>query len=286
MKEAVFAVLFLSWLVVIVLWLVALVAPNFKLFNKLKPRFAGRKGLTKVFAPLFVGLFIAMVLVVPPVATELKALNLEADQEVISEQYLVEGEISGDLISLKINNVEIGPSNKKFSKALDLQPGNNKVSIVLIGKDSQENEVEIYNKTHNIFFDYEGMLYAQDLEKDKRAEDELQRKLSKVPLYEIVRKADINSGFSAIVYIDGDMEDYLISNVVKDIDSKNQTTKNMSLLLFSKNEKNEVEAILEKTSPGDLVKYIRANFEKKDSAKQLFWFPQGAEGEKLALEVS
>jgi predicted adenine nucleotide alpha hydrolase (AANH) superfamily ATPase len=101
-----------------------------------------------------------------------------------------------------------------------------------------------------------------------------------------VRKADINNGFSAIVYIDGDMEDYLISNVVKDIDGKNQSTKNMSLLLFSKNEKNEVEAILEKTSPSDLVKYIRANFEKKDSAKQLFWFPQGAEGEKLALEVS
>lgn len=286
MKETLFGILIILWLLVGLVWFIALVKPHTKLFKSFKPRFVGRKGLSKLFAPLFVAVFVLMAFVAPPVTTELKAFNLEADQDVITEQYTIEGEISGDFVKFEINDEAVTLDDKKFNKALDLKPGNNEVKVLLIGKDSEENEIEIHNSTHNIFFDYEGMLYAQELEKDRQTEAELQSKLAKVPQYETVRKADIDNGFSAIVYVEGDMEDYLLSNVVKNLSSKNQDVKNISILLFNKSDKSEVEAILEKSSPEEIIKYIRANYEKRDSDKQLFWFPEGAEGEKLALEIS
>jgi hypothetical protein len=285
MKEAIFGILIILWLAVSILWAVALMKPRLNIFNKLKPRFKGRKGLSKFFAPLFVGTFILLAVFAPPIEAELKSINLEADQEVIAEQFTIEGEVAGDFVTFKINDESITSENNKFTKTLDLQPGNNEVRILLTRADEEGNEVDVYNKSHNVYFDYEGMLYAQELEKDKRAEEELKRKLAEVPQYETVRKTDIDNGFSAIVYVEGDMEDYQISNVVKDLRNKHPDSRNISALLFSKSNKSNVEAILENSSPAELVTYIRANYEKREDKQQLFWFPKGAEGEKLALEI-
>ena len=285
MKETLFGVFIIVWLAIIILWVIALIKPKLKLFNKLSPRFSGRKGLSKLFAPLFVVSFIFLAIFSPPLAVELKSLNLEVDQEVITEQFTVEGEVAGTFKIFSINNEEISLDKGKFSKTLDLEPGDNEVKVLLTYIDEEDNEVEAYNKTHNIYFDYEGMLYARELEKDKKAEEELKRKLAEVPRYETVRKTDIDSGFSAIIYVEGDMEDYQISNVAKDIESNNSDSKNISALIFSKAQKAEVEAVLENSTPAELIAYIRANYEKRDNNKQLFWFPKGAEGEKLALEI-
>jgi len=281
----IFGTLLVCWLAVLFLWVVALIKPKHKLFNKLKPRFNGRSGLSKLFLALFIGFFILIAFVAPPIEAELKNLNLEADQEVITEQYTVEGEITGNNVKLMINDEDINLDDKTFAKTLDLQPGDNEIKVLLTGRDVEGNEVEVYNQSHNIYFDYEGMLYSLELEKDKQAEEELQRKLAEVPQYEVVRKSDIENGFSAIVYVEGDMQDYQLSNVAKDLDDNNWDIQNISTLIFSKKDKSEVEAVLEESEPAELLKYVRANFEKRDTHKQLFWFPDGTDGEKLALEV-
>lgn len=129
------------------------------------------------------------------------------------------------------------------------------------------------------------MLYARSLEEEKRAEEELKRKLAAVPKYQIVRKSDIGDGFSAIVYIDGELEDYLVSNAVKSIKEKNAKHKNLTLLVLNNADKEKAEAILEGSDLTAILPYVRANYEKRDSQEDLFWFPEGAEGKKLALEI-
>ncbi len=285
MKETLFGIFIIVWLAIIVLWVIALIKPKAKVFNTLQSRFNGRKGLSKLFAPLFIISFIFLAVFSPPLAVELKGLNLEADQEVITEQFTIEGEVSGSFKTFLVNNEAITLEKGRFSKTLNLKPGDNKVKILLTYVDEEDKEVEAFNKTHNIYFDYEGMLYARELEKDKQAEDELKRKLAEIPRYETVRKTDIENGFSAIIYVEGNMEDYQITNIAKDIENNNSDTKNISVLMFSKTQKTEVEAVLENSTPSELITYIRANYEKRDSNKQLFWFPKGAEDEKLALEI-
>ena len=285
MKEAIFGVITLLWLMITIFWALALIKPKLKIFSKLKPRFSGRKGLSKLFAPVFLVSFVLLAVFAPPIATELKSINLEKDQDVITEQFTIEGEVAGSYTDFKINDEATKIDNSKFSKTIVLEPGDNKVNVILVAKDEDKIDIEVYNETHNIYFDYEGMLYAQELEKDKKAEQELKRKLAEIPQYEVVRKTDIDSGFSAILYIEGDMEDYQVSNVAKDLESKNSDTQNISALFFSKADKNQVEAVLENTNPAELTTYIRGNYEKRQDNKQLFWFPKGAEGEKLALEV-
>jgi len=285
MKDALFGILFIVWLVVIVLWIIALIQPKAKIFNRLQSRFSGRRGLSIVFAPLFVLLFIILAFLASPLEVKLLSINLEADTEVTSEQFTIEGEVAGTYKTFVVNDEAVSIEKGKFSKTLNLEPGDNKIKILLTYVDDKDNEVEVFNKTHNIYFDYEGMLYARELEKDKLAEEKVKRKLAEVPRYETVRKSDITDGFSAIVYVEGDMEDYQISNVAKDIEKNNSNAKNISALMFSKSQNTEVEAVLENSTPAELITYIRANYEKRDSNKQLFWFPKGAEGEKLALEI-
>lgn len=60
---------------------------------------------------------------------------------------------------------------------------------------------------------------------------------------------------------------------------------NITFLLFNKKDKQAVEAIFEDSDLTKLLPYVRANYEKKDSTEELFWFPEGAEGKKLALET-
>lgn len=285
MKEVLFGIFVVIWLLTGLLWVISLVRPKLKIFDKLPSKFRGRKGLSKVFGGSFVGAFIGLIVFAPPLAVELKSLNLEPDQEVITSKYKVEGEVVGDYTAFTINGEDVELEGNKFSRTLDLEPGDNEVKVLLKGVDDSGEEAEVYSSSHNIYFDYEGMLYAQELEKDKQAEEELKRRLAKVPQFEVVRKSAIANGFSAIVYVEGDMEDYQLSNVAKELDKNNSDFENISALFFSEKDKSKVEGILEESEPSDLLMHVRANFEKRGDKKQLFWFPNGTEGEKLALEV-
>lgn len=267
------------------IWFLALINPRLSVFSKVKSKNQNRKGLSKIFGVVVLVMFIGVGITAPPVKPELKNLNIKPDEEVVTETYSVEGEVKGSYQSLKINDQDIGLSKGKFSKIIELKPGDNDIKVVLVGKDENELDVEVYNQTHKVFFDYEGMLYAKELEEDKKAEEELQAKLSEVPKYEMVRKSDVDDGFSAIVYIENGMEDYLITNVVKEIKNNNGNQKNLSILLFNKSDKDKAETILEGSSPADLLSHIRANYEKRGSHEDLFWFPEGAGGRKLALEI-
>lgn len=268
-----------------ILWIIALIVPNSKIFKKFPSRFKGRKGLSKILLSISVVAFIGAMIASPPITAELKSINLEPDQEVITEQYEIKGELTGSYASFKINGENIDLENENFSKVIELEPGDNSIEVVVTAEDEEQQEVEIHNKSYNVYFDYEGMLYAQELKKDKQAEKELQRKLAKVPKYEAVRKEDIENGFSSIIYIEGDLEDYLISNVIKDLKAKNPDISTISALIFSKSDKKKVESVLETTDIGDIIPYVRGNYEKRPDKEQLFWFPDGANGTKLALEL-
>lgn len=286
MRDILFLLFILGWFITGIVWVVALFVPSASLFKIFGNRFQGRGGLTKLLLPLSLVLFVGALIVAPPTATELKYLNLQNNQEVISEVYTIEGEVSGSYVALKINDENIEIKGSKFSKEVDLEPGENEFKLLLVGKDKEGNETEILNETYGIYFDYEGMLYARELEEEKRQEEELQRKLAKVPSYEIVRKSDIGSGFSAIIYVSGDLEDYLLSNAVKEIKAKNAHHENLTLLVISKSDKEGAEAALEGADLTTVLPYVRANYEKREGREELFWFPEGAEGKKLALEIA
>lgn len=284
MKDALFAPLFIIATLAFILWVVAMVKPKSKIVTKILPKAKNRRGYSKVLLPvMFITLLIAGV-VAPPIDPEVANLNLNKDQEVITETFTLEGEIKGDYEALTINGEALEVSGTKFKKELPLKPGNNSVEVRAI-KIEEDEVKEFFKETYNIYFDYEGMLYAEELKKDQQAEEELKRKLAQVPQYEMVRKDNTDEGFTVIVYMEGDLEDYLISNVIKDIKNSNSDIHSISLLLFDKASKNKVEAVLESTDIAGLLPYVRANYEKHDTREQLFWFPKGTEGAKLALEV-
>lgn len=109
---------------------------------------------------------------------------------------------------------------------------------------------------------------------------------SLVPEYEVVRENDESGVYTAVIY-STDTSDYLIPNIIADIKSKKQKDK-MSLMVFPSVDKSEVEDAFEKdddTSLSIIGNKIRAEY-KKDTSEELYYYPEGINGEKLRLEVS
>lgn len=207
------------------------------------------------------------------------------DTEFETTEYSVKVEgTSSKLDTLKINNEEIKDKNK-FSKEIELKNGNNEIKV-----EGFKNNNVIASKTFKIYFDYDARVYL-DKEKQFKSEEEKQKQeLERVPSYEVARKENINNGFSAVIYVDEkDLKDYQVVNVIKDFRSKNKGTENISILVFNKNDKGEVEGAFESTDPSALNiinNKTRADYEKSKDKEQLYWFPNGLSGEKLALEIN
>lgn len=274
---------FLFSVVVFFLLIGSVIKPDAKLYLRLLRKPLRRRQLIKRLGLVFLGSFILFVIFAPPVNPEITRLNIQKDQDVLTETYIIEGEFKGDLATFKINDEDAVINGSKFTKEVMLNPGNNIVKVVATAvKDNVTKEIK--NETYNIYFDYEGMLYAEQLIKDQQAAEELRKKLEHVPQYETVRKEGVSDGFSAIIYMEGEPEDYLVTNVIKDFKSKNKD-KNIALLLFKKSDKEMVEQILESENANGIVPYVRANYEKREVQEQLFLFPAGLEGTKLAVEV-
>lgn len=285
MKDLVFALAVLASISVFLLWIFSLVWPSASVFKFLGEKIKGRKKLSATLLPASVILFIIAGFFASTPIAKLDDVSLKSNQEVMVDTYTITGKASGIHANLRINNEEVELVEGEFSKTVNLKPGDNNLEVLLMDNSDKGNSVEVYKQSNNIYFDYEGMLYAKEQRLDEKLARELDAKVSKIPEYEIVRKLDIEKGISGVIYADGESEDYLMANVVKDARSKNEQYSNLTFLVFNKADKEAVEAVFEDSNPAKLLPYVRANYEKKDTHEELFWFPEGAEGKKMALEI-
>lgn len=244
------------------------------------------KKLVKRLAIGIVGFFILILFLafIIPTPTELELSSFKDGDETIEELFGVSGEYSG-LERITVNGEEANLDGDTFSKKIKLETGDNLIKI----EGYKEGAVEI-TKEAKVYFDLEGMLYKVKEEALKREEEERLKVLNRTPEYEVVRKETIDNGFSAIVYVKAeDVKDYLISNAAKDIKEKENSPQRISLLFFSKNDKSSVEAAFEstdnKTALNTVSSKIKADYEKTSEGEELFYFPSGLVGQKLALEI-
>lgn len=260
----------------LVLLLTGLVNPSlFSPFSK-KAR-PSRLKLAAVFGTLvIISLFGAGMTATPALAS----INLSEQQDVLSEKYTIEGTYTGSPSSISINGENLELEGSAFRKDVLLNEGNNQITVVMKKEDQT-----LHSETYDIYYDYEGSLYAEILKKEQREAEELKKTLARVPAYEIVRKENMPDGFSAIVYLDSDPEGYLVTNAIKHIKYYHTDTKAISLLVFQKSDKPAVEKILDSTDVSELSAKIRADYEKRPDKEELFLFPSGLESTKLALEV-
>lgn len=247
-----------------------------KLFKRLFGKKTNRKSIALTFGSAFVISFIALGIVIDP---SISSLSIKDNQETLSEDLLIEGQVLGTSGGVRLDDKSLELKDQKFSKQVKLKPGENKF-VLSVYKDGEK----VSAKTYRVFYDYEGKLFADQ----KKAEDDaLNKKLATIPTYELVRKEKTKSGYSAVIYAEGELEDYLVANLIKDVKKKDSADA-ISLLVFSISDKGAVEASLESDKPEALATVsskTKANYEKTKDSEELFYFPAGLEGEKLALEV-
>ncbi len=242
-----------------------------------------RKNIALASFGILIGSMVSLGMVAdPPPAPEvaLASINITENHVTDSENFEIQGVVEGDPSKIEINDKQVEPFGSSFSSSASLVPGDNKISLEV----HDSNGVKV-KKNYSIFYDYEGKIYSELNKKEASDKDALNKKLATVPKYEIVRKESIDKGFSAIVYLEGETEDYLVSNTVKHIKYYHKSSQNISLLIFKKSDKIEVEKILESTDMTALSGLVRANYEKRIDKQDLYLFPTGLEGNKLALEV-
>lgn len=269
------AFLLITFLLSAILASVGVVRPSvFGRFYRRTGKGPGRKKLGLLFGSIALVSLISFGVTLNP---SLKSINLSEGQETLEERYLLKGEYIGSPTNITVNEEKVELRSGTFERQLILQPGANKV-VVALTKDDKELE----RKEYNIYYDYEGMLQAEEQRKE---DEEIAKQASRVPEYEVTRKDGITHGFSAVVYIDEKAQDFLVANTVKDIKEKNSDTQTISLLIFEKADKSEVEKIFESTELAGIPNMVRANYEKRNDKEELFYFPTGLEGEKLALEL-
>lgn len=247
-----------------------------KLFKRFFGKRTNRKTIALIFGGAFVVSFIALGAVVDP---SISSLSIKDNQETLREDLLIEGKIAGLSNDVRLDDKSLELKDQKFSKQVKLKPGENKF-VLSVYKDGEK----VSAKTYKVFYDYEGKLFA---DQKKAEEDALNKKLATVPVYELARKEKTKSGYSAVIYVEGDIEDYLVANLVKDV-KKKDSAEAISLLVFSASDKTDIEASLESDNPEALAAVsskAKANYEKTKDSEELFYFPAGLEGEKLALEV-
>jgi len=242
------------------------------------------KKILKIAGIGFLGLIILLVVIgtLFPVSPEVQIASFKDKDEVTTELLDVSGKYKGspDKILVNRQEAEKKSSDSTYKKVITLKPGENLVTVEAYSKGKV-----VYKTEGLIVYDLEGKYY---LEKEQAYNQEQ----NKVPEYEIVRKEDIEGGFSAIVYgdfMDGDaMQEYLIANLVKDVKGKNGNTTVISLLIFPKETKATVEGLLEKTDTASLTalsKQVKAEYSKTSEGEDLFIYPSGLEGDKLAVAL-
>lgn len=175
MKEALSVILILAWLLTGALWILSLIAPKTRIFKLFSERFQGRKRLTKLLLPISLAFMATGAILAPTPTAKLSYINLSKDEETISEKYAIKGKVSGQNFTLKINNNELKINDNEFSKDIVLEPGDNKISVMLTAKTDKGAYVEAYNKSYNVYFDYEGMIYAKEKANDERLASEIKQ---------------------------------------------------------------------------------------------------------------
>jgi hypothetical protein len=251
------------------------------------------KGLKKV---LFIGcgvllaLFVIIILVgiFVPEKPSVQIKSIKNGADTTDENLELKGKFAV-VNSVKVNNEDasINQGRREFTKLIKLIPGENVVKVEGF-KDGQSQAVQEIK----INFDLEGRLYQEKLEAERKADEEELKERAKTPIYEVVRKENNDNGFSAVIYIDeGELKDYYVCNTIKDFRNKdeNKKVKTISLLIFAKKDKSDVESSFEKNSDKTALQTIsdkgRGDYEKNDKDESLFYFPNGFQNEKLALEV-
>lgn len=278
--EALSTISFLLSGVVLVFIVIALIKPHSKVFTKLFRKPVGRKKIYKVLGPIYLALFVVFVVFAPPTATGINKINLENKQDVLNEKYTIEGKVEGSPRQVRINDEELELKGSEFKKEVSLKPGDNEFTITTLKEGVAGSE-----DTYMIYYDYEGSIYEELAKKDKQAAEELANQLNTIPVYEVVRKENIPDGIAVIIYMEGNAEEYLVTNLVKNFRFYNQDKKVISALVIQKSDKVAAEGILESTDPTGLTNLIKANYEKRPDREQLFYFPTGLKGNKLALEI-
>ena len=227
----------------------------------------------------FLILFIFIFTIAFPLKVELEITNIKNNQEVTDSFIQVLGKYTGSPDKITVNGevAEKKSSTNEFRKILELKPGDNKITVEAYSRNKP-----IYKTESVVYFDFEGKLY---LEKEKE--------FSIVPNYELVRKEDIENGFTAIIYGDitqnGQIVDDSLIKIVQDIKGKNANSGNISLLIFSQSDKQSVEETLEKEGNEEGLKLVsskvKANYEKTSDSNELYLYPSGLDGNKIALET-
>lgn len=225
------------------------------------------------------GVFILLIIAIGVFYNPDKSLTLSSPkdgEELAVDHVLVEGKYTGSGGQILVNGEEANKDTGKqtFSKDIKLNDGENVIKVEYKNGDKAALTQQI-----KVNFDLEGMLYLQK-----------EKELSKVPQYELVRREKVDGGFSAIVYTDIVQDgDYLISNLAKEVRDKNQSEKVISILIFSKEDKSEVEKALESTDQKAgleaISSKVKASYDKRDAQESLFKYPSGLTGDKLALEI-
>lgn len=226
---------------------------------------------------LFIVLTIAITIFYRPDKT-LSVNNPKDGIEITEDHVLVEGKYTGIGGEILINGevANRDTSKQTFSKDIKLKDGDNLIKVEY--KDSAN---VITSQEVKVYFDLEGMLYLQK-----------EKNLSKVPQYELVRKENIENGFTAIVYAaveNNELNNIPISNLSKDLKGKYPNEKTISILIFTNSDKPEVEKALENTDPNAGLQTVSskviATYDRRDGKEMLFKYPSGLTGDKLALEI-
>jgi len=240
------------------------------------------KKILKIVGIGFAALLILLVVIgiAFPTKAEVEITSFKSNDEVTTENLEVVGKYKGSPDKILVNGEEAEKkSSGEFRKIVKLNPGENKIKA-----EAQDDGKIAYTTESVVYFDLEGKLFQEKDEAFKKERD-------KVPEYELVRKEDVSGGFSAIIYADvmgGDaIVEHLVANLVNDIKSKNATSA-ISLLIFSKADKQDIEGLLEKsdnTSLKTISQKVKGEYSKTDNTEELFIYPGGLEGDKLALAI-
>lgn len=240
------------------------------------------KKILKVVGIGFAALLIILVIIgiAFPTKAEVEITSFKSNDEVTTENLEVVGKYKGSPDKILVNGEAAEKkSSGEFRKIVKLNPGENKIKA-----EAQDDGKIAFTTESVVYFDLEGKLFQEKDEAFKRERD-------KVPEYELVRKEDISGGFSAIIYADvmgGDaIVEHLVANLVSDVKNKNSTS-TISLLIFSRADKQDVEGLLEKSDNASLKtisQKVRAEYNKSDNTEELFIYPGGLEGDKLALAI-
>ena len=240
------------------------------------------KKILKVVGIGFAALLIILVIIgiAFPAKAEVEITSFKSNDEVTTENLEVVGKYKGSPDKILVNGEEAEKkSSGEFRKIVKLSAGENKI------KAEAYNDGKVAYTTESVvYFDLEGKFFQEKDEAFRRERD-------RVPEYELVRKEDISGGFSAIIYAEvmgGDtIVEHLVANLVNDVKSKNSAS-TISLLIFSKADKQDIEGLLEKSDNASLKiisQKVRAEYSKTDNTEELFIYPSGLEGDKLALAI-